>query len=326
LKVTSPTPTSPINGVKPAGVPVVLVVTNSTTTWVSSSLALSYRFELQNAGGTVVESQVVDGGSGTTSRTVAVPLDTDQTYRWRARAEYQGTVGPWSALQSFVGPVGGYNRPGALYDPLTNSSTVGSIFGRTTWMPGQGIKINDQNSYVVYNLSPQYSSGEISVEVTNMGPGGSPGKARVLSIQDRPFAAASLAKHSINVQYRGAGGDPDNCITWKAVLGDNANSVEPPNRFNNIYSLDPSKTYFFASYWTPSSVRVTVRENNATGAIVYDELVKATSGTTDWSPLDEVFAFIGTSNSNYTGFDGSRINAIWKNLWVGSTPRPANIP
>src|SRR5260370_19820690 len=88
LKATAPAPVSPINGVTiPNGTQVTLVVTNSTVPFVTIvQPVLSYRFELQNANGTVVESQVVPAGQGTTSRVVAAPLGGQQTFRWRARA------------------------------------------------------------------------------------------------------------------------------------------------------------------------------------------------------------------------------------------------
>ncbi len=129
----------------------------------------------------------------------------------------------WSDVRMLKTKLVGYNKPGALYDPLVNGETVGSIggSGNITWVPGQGIRMNDQRAYVVYTLPQVYSSGEISAEVTGLGPGGSPGKGRIFSILDRLGVLASSAHHSINVQYRGVGGAPDNCIAWKAILGDN---------------------------------------------------------------------------------------------------------
>ena len=183
--------------------------------------------------------------------------------------------------------------------------------------------MNDQFAYVIYQLPQVYSSGEMSVEVTGLAPGGAPGKARIFSILDRLGVPGSSAKYSINVQYRGAGGAPDNCIAWKAVLGDNANSVEPDTakRYQSVINLDPSKWYLFRALWTPTSVRVVVQDG---GAVVYDYQVNATSGTTNWSP-SAVYPFLGTNNASYTGFDGTRVGMILRNLWVGSSPRPANL-
>src|SRR5262249_33279232 len=104
LKATAPTLQTPVNGVKLAqGAQVVLVLTNSTTSY-TNGVALSYRLEVSDMNGTVAESTLVPAGAGTTSRTVAAALTGDQTYQWRARPEYQGTAGPWSAKASFVAP------------------------------------------------------------------------------------------------------------------------------------------------------------------------------------------------------------------------------
>jgi hypothetical protein len=186
--------------------------------------------------------------------------------------------------------------------------------------------MNDQFAYVVYQMPQVFSSGEISLEVTGLGPGGAPGKARVFSILDQLGVPGSSAKHSINVQYRGAGGAPDNSIAWKAILGDNANSLEPNtnDRFDSVYILDPSKVYLWQAIWTPNSVRVVVKEGSTTGPVVYDFQVKSTART-DWSP-SAMYPFLGTNNASYTGFDGSRIGATMRNLWVSNAPRPATLP
>src|SRR5437762_1442261 len=58
LKATAPTLQSPINGVHlSANEPVQLVIGNSTTAF--AAVALSYRFEVMDAGGAVVENVVV---------------------------------------------------------------------------------------------------------------------------------------------------------------------------------------------------------------------------------------------------------------------------
>ncbi len=329
LKATVPTLQSPINGaVLPQGLPVTLVLKNSTMSY-TTALTPSYRFEVSTTTGTVVESALAPAGASTTSYTVTAALAGNQTYQWRARPEIQGTVGPWSAMASFVAPQNdGYNLPGKLYDPLTNGKTVGMIggSGNVTWVPGQGIRMNDEFAYVVYTLPQVLSSGEMSVEVTGLGPGGAPGKARIFSILDRLGVPGSTAKYSINVQYRGAGGAPDNCIAWKAVLGDNSNSVEPDTakRYASVFNLDPSKWYLFKALWTGNAVRVIVSEGGTTGPVVYDYVVSATSGTTNWNP-SAMYAFIGTNNASYTGFDGTRIGMTLRNFWVGSSPRPTNL-
>ena len=64
-----------------------------------------------------------------------------------------------------------------------------------------------------------------------------------------------------------------------------------------------------------------MKEGGATGSVLYDFQDNADSGTTDWNP-PAMYAFVGTNNANYTGFDGTREGMTLRNLWVGSTPRP----
>jgi len=328
LKATAPTLQSPANGAKlPQFQPVVLVAGNSTTPC-ATGVPLSYRFEVSTTTGGVVESALVGAGGAAASRTVAALLNSQQTYQWRARAEYLAYFGPWSGYQTFVAPANdGYIKATELFDPLTNGKTVGTIggSGNVTFVPNQGLRMNDPLAYVIYQMPQTFSSGEMSVEVTGLAPDGEPGKARIISMLDRPSSLASSSKYSFNLQYRGAGGAPNNCITWKAVLGDNAHSVEPPNRFNNIFTLDPSTVYLWQGFWTPTSFRVVVRQGGVTGPVVYEEKVDATSGTTNWNP-EVMYPFLGTNNGTFVDNDGTRVGMTLKNLWVGNTPRPATLP
>jgi hypothetical protein len=333
----SPTPTGPATLTKPGldspadGAQLdtlrpALTVVNGTS---NQTGAKTYEFEISDSStfttGTVASPDVAEDASGKTTYTLTQDLQPTTKFYWHARTVQGSSKSDWSEVRTFKSKLVGYNKPGALYDPLVNGETIGSIggSGNITWVPGQGIRMNDQRAYVVYTLPQTFSSGEISVEATGLGAGGSPGKGRVFSILDRLGVLASSAKYSINVQYRGAGGAPDNCIAWKAILGDNQNSVEPntTERYQSVYVLDPSKWYLFQAFWTPTSVRVVVKEAGAGGATIYDKQKDADSGTTNWNP-DVMYAFLGTNNANYTGFDGTREGMTLRNFWVGSSPRP----
>jgi hypothetical protein len=307
-----------------------LKVKNGTSTQANGTR--TYEFQLATDSGfasvAVVRVGVAENASGSTSATIDEDLLPMTRYYWRVRMTQGATNSEWSPVGTFKTRLVGYNKPGALYDPLVNSETVGRIggSGNITWIPGKGIRMNDQRAYVVYDLPQVFSSGEISVEVTGLGPGGSPGKGRIFSILDRVGVMASSANYSINVQYRGVGGAPDNCIAWKAVLGDNANSVEPntTERYQSIIILDPSKVYLWQAFWTPTSVRVVVKDGGTAGPVLYDHKEDAYSGTTNWRP-GVMYAFLGTNNALYTGFDGTREGMTLRNLWVGNTPRPIGL-
>jgi hypothetical protein len=335
--LTKPTPVTPLDVAQLDNVRPTVTVDNGTSN--QTTPAKTYDFQIADNSAftlnanfnewyatTVVGTSVPEDPSGRTSFTPTADLQPTTKYYWRARLVQGSTNSDWSDVRTFTTKRVGYNRPGALYDPLVNSETIGTISGsrNVTWVPGQGIRINDQFAYVLYTLPQTYSSGEMSAEVTGLAPNGEPGKGRIFSILDRLNVLSSAAKYSINVQYRGADGVPSDCITFKSILGDNDHSVEAADRYRNIFHLDPSKVYLFSVFWTPTSVRVVVKEGGATGFVLYDELATATSGTTNWNP-DVMYAYVGTSNANYTSVDGSRVGMIFRNFWVGSTPRPASL-
>jgi hypothetical protein len=329
LTLTKPTADSPSDNVQLDNVRPTLTVVNGTS---NQSGAKTYEFEVADnssftaSPNTVSSPEVAEDPSGKTMFAVGQDLQPTTRYYWHARLVQGSSKSDWSETRSYKTRLVGYNRPGALYDPLVNSETVGNIggSGNITWVPGQGIRMNDELAYVIYDLPQVFDSGEMSVEVTGLAPGGAPGKARIFSILDRLGVPGSSAKYSINVQYRGAGGAPDNCVAWKAVLGDNANSLEPntDKRYQSVVLLDPSLWYLWQVFWTPTSVRVVVNEGSATGPVVYDYKVDASTRTTDWNP-SVMYAFLGTNNALFTGFDGTRMGMTLRNFWVGSTPRPA---
>jgi hypothetical protein len=333
VTVTAPTADSPADGAQLDNVRPTLTVVNSPA---GSGGTKSYEFEVSDKPdtgknnafltATVLSPTVSEDPSGKTKFTVGQDLATTTKYYWHARLLQGGSTSDWSPARSFNTKIAGYNKPGQLFDPLVDGTTVGTISGskNITWMPGQGIRINDETAYVIYELPQTYSSGEMSAQVTGLNADGPCCKPRIFSMLDRDGQIASNSPYSWNVQYRGAGGAPANTITFKAILGDNAHSVEAADRFANIYNLDPSKVYLFQAFWTPTTFRVTVRENGLTGSVVYDELANGTDCACNWNP-GRMYAYIGTNNGLYVQYDGSRSGMTMRNVWVGSTPRPATL-
>jgi hypothetical protein len=328
---TTPTLTKPALDTPPEGAQLdnirpTLTVVNGTS---NQSAAKIYEFQVSDSStfaANAAASQVPEDASGKTKYALTQDLQPTTRYYWRARLVQSGTNSDWSEVRSFKTRLVGYNKPGALYDPLVNGETIGSIggSGNVTWMPGQGIRMNDGLAYVVYTLPQVYTSGEMSAEVTNLFPNGDLIKARIFSMLDRMGVISSACKHSFDVQYRGTEGGPANCITFKTILGDNANGLEPPvNRYTQVYNLDPSKVYLWQAFWTPSSFRLVVKEGGATGTVLYDQTANAATAS-DWN-VSNMYAFIGTNNGAWVKPDGTRVAMIVRNLWVGATSRPATL-
>ena len=327
--LTKPVADSPGDGAQLDNIRPTLTVVNGTP---NQSGTKTYEFQISDntaftaSANAVSSPEVSEDPSGRTKFTVGQDLQPTTTYYWHARVVQGTSKSDWSDTRSFKTKLVGFNRPGALYDPLVNSETVGSIggSGNITWVPGEGIRMNDELAYVVYELPQVLSSGEISVEVTGLHPNGPLGKPRIFSILDQLGAIASSSRYSMNAQYRGAGGNPNNCIAWKAIFGDNSQSLEASTaqRFNSVYYLDPSKVYLWQGLWTSNSFRLVVKEGGTAGSVVYDVGVQSATG--NWNPA-KMFAFLGTNNGAFVEFDGTYAGMTLRNLWVGSTPRPPSL-
>jgi len=108
LKVSAPVPVSPVGGQQLTTAP-TLTANGSTATF-GSTPALQYRFQGFDPANTLVQDS---GLVASPSFAVTATLQASVAYTWRARAEYQGSVGPWSTTPSFVAPV---PPPAVLFD------------------------------------------------------------------------------------------------------------------------------------------------------------------------------------------------------------------
>lgn len=121
LKATAPAPASPINGEETNDVRVTLVTENASAENVDVGVPFTYRFELYADGDamTRVDAGTVMQGVGTTSYDVPIKTEHNARYVWRARAEYNGQAGPWSANAAFRTP------PSSIAAPIPNSPRDG---------------------------------------------------------------------------------------------------------------------------------------------------------------------------------------------------------
>lgn len=162
LKVTAPTPLSPLNDVKPSTGPARLQVGASTGEFVGA-VALSYRFQVFNSANVMVENVLVNG----TSHEVDADLTENSRYTWTSRAETpSGEFGPWSTRASFTAPVTMF-LGATIRDPLTNGKTVGVQHGGT-FIPGQGWQSLSLTDAIDYDLTTPCSDNcTLEFDVTN---------------------------------------------------------------------------------------------------------------------------------------------------------------
>jgi hypothetical protein len=128
------------------------------------------------------------------------------------------------------------------------------------------------------------------------------------------------------VQYRGVNGNPDNCISFKAVWGDRDVKLEPDfgERAAAVMALDPARTYFWQALWTATAFRLVIRDGGASGSVIYDRTVIAPAGTGPYAPSPHV-AYLGANSGAFGTETGSWPGAIYRNVWLSDKPRPASI-
>jgi hypothetical protein len=180
LKVTAPVPVSPVNGDRIETQRPSFTFTNASGRF--TSLALSYRIQLFDAGGGFVGERTVDQSGGTqTVYDADVDLAYESDFSWRVRAELEGEPGPWSALAAFktpLRPVAGGPFTGNVGPP--RSIQIGEAVGIL-------IRIHDELRYDLGRNSTRDS-------------------------RNRWLAASVAAVHYGHPRFNAAGPDPSWCI------------------------------------------------------------------------------------------------------------------
>ncbi|MBP1635036.1 MAG: hypothetical protein H6Q10_1610 [Acidobacteria bacterium] len=315
--IQSPTDNQQVGTVRPA-----LTVRNGSSTQTG---ARTYDFQVSDNstfGSTLFSKQNVEEGPGTTTVQVDVNLDPPTTYYWRARMNQGGASSDWVSAK-FTTKEGGYIQPGALLDLLTSGGTVGERFGSTTFVGSRGIRLDNANSYVRYQLPTTVASGEFSMEVEGLHAAAPGNKLAIFSMAEGTGTVSSNP-FEMFAQYRGRDGNPPNCITFKAVYGGSAYQLEfgYSQRASAVFSLNAGTTYFWQGTWNANAFRLIVKRGGIHGTTIYNRAINAPGGS--YQPNPHV-AYLG-SNSGAMGTDaGSFPGMIVRNVWLGTGPRPSSL-
>jgi hypothetical protein len=266
-------------------------------------------------------------GAGTTSYTPDYDLQPATRLYWHARIVQSGTASDWSATRSFNTAIVGYNKAGELFDPLNNGTTIGTLVGSGTFLGAQGLRLNDGLSYVRYQLPTTISTGEFSMEIAGLHPNGPGAKLKLFSMSDST-ASNYDSPWLFTVQYRGVGGNPDNCISFKMRLADPAFQLEADanDRGKNVYSLNPANYYFFKAMWN-DGFRMTI-QNGIGGTKFYDLEYKSTDYFDNrlflYQPTPH-YAYLGANDQREGPENGTFPGEIVRGVYLGVKPRPASL-
>jgi hypothetical protein len=335
--LTAPTPNAPADAAQMTTLRPTLVVNNGES---GKSDAKVYEFQVSDksdfstaasnrfAAFTVLahSTNIPEGSGGTTSYTPDFDLQPATRLYWRARMLQNGLASDWSTTRTLATALVGYSRPGELYDPLVNGTTIGVAVGSTTFVAGKGIQLNDGNSYVRYLLQQPLAAGEFSMEVYGLHPNYPGGKPKIFSMSDSTYDVYR-SPYLLVAQYRGTPGNPDNCIAFKALLGDPFFKLEPDGgvRTASIVSLDPARPYLWKGTWGNGFTLVV--KDGVNGPTIYNygvTAVEATGRDAVYNPNPH-FAYLGANNGPFLEEDGSYAGAIYRNVWISNNPRPASL-
>ena len=329
--LTAPVPDGPGDAEQLSTLRPTLTVRNATS---NQSSAKTYEFQISDRSDFASQAPpstfavvVTRAGVPETPERTSFAVDTDlqptTKFYWRARVTQNGTASAWSATRTFNSKLVGYSRNGELYDPLIHGETVGTIVGSTTWVPGKGIRLNNQNAWVRYQLPQTITEGEFSVEVEGLSANGPGSKLKVFSMMDGGNNLFQ-SKYLLNVQYRGVNGNPDNAISYKAVYGDSDIKLEPDLgvRLASVMSLNPSTAYYWKATWTHTQFRLQIQRDTIGGAQIYDHATSTTIGRYDPSPH---VAYLGANNAQFGEEEGTWPGVTYRNVWIANRPRPASL-
>jgi hypothetical protein len=318
LKTGAPTPQSPVNNQQVTTTPIVLVVTNTSPNYTPPA-PLQYRFEIYNAANGLVQSALVPAGSGTTSYPLSIDLDGDQPFQWQARAEVQGAFGPWSARASFVSPTTtGYIRGNELYDPLNNGKTVGTIHGPATWIPGVGIRLDTESSYIEYMLPQFLSGGEYSALFTNLSVVSTTEdpKDRLISMREGN-APINDNIYRMTVDKRGNG-----AIAWRFLTGrnDSGSYIETTSSQRFPFPFHENLTYFVRASWGGGVFHVLFKEGGFDGNTIYDV---SRNYDREYTPVPHMIFAGSPYQAGDRGDPSTVAGMVIRQIWVSARPRPS---
>ncbi len=314
LKIGAPTPTSPIGGIQLQSTTVVLNFTAAAGSF--ATFTPSYEIELRNAAGTVIANPTIT----TTSYTVTANLALDSNHTWRVRAVYQGKVGPWSTTVAFKSQVAAFISGNTLYDPLSAGITVGSRNGPTTFIAGQGLRLDGHSSYVQYNLPTTLQAGQFSMMILGADEGSAGEKSKVFAMKEGNGLITDN-DYRMTAELRARNYVPAGAVTFRFISGDAGDEHHIHDGTRVPLTFTSSRWYFWSVTWQTGQANMTVREDNESGRVMYNQTIGMS--TRAYRPVPHVL-MLGTTPGRAGELDNTIGGGpIYKNVYAGPLTRPS---
>lgn len=314
LKIGAPTPTSPTGSVQLQTSTVVLTFTAPTGTY--ASFTPSYELELRNRAETVVANPTIT----TLSYTVTASLALDSTHTWRVRAVYQGRVGPWSTTATFKTQVAAFISGNTLYDPLSTGITVGTRRGSTTFIAGQGLRLDNQDATLQYSLPTTLERGQYSMLILGADEGAvGSDKSKVFSMQEGT-GDITTNDYRMTAELRGANYTLPGAVTCRLITGTSDDEEQIHDCTRIQISFSSSRWYFWSFTWDGSSARLKVQVDNELGATIYSQGVGFSHAYRPTPHTLYLGSPVGRAGNQDATIGGG---PIYRNVYAGPAARPS---
>ena len=195
-----------------------------------------------------------------------------------------------------------------------NGVTIGEKHGPLTFIPGVGVRLETQLSYISYMLPQTLNEGEFSILVTGM-PANTEGDKTKLFAMGQNYDDIVTNERRMTVEKRG---DPAGVIAWRFIT--HGDQVDTEGAERTFYNFQASETYFWQATWRNNRFNLLIKEGGADGRLIYN-LGKNFKGRA-YDPTPHVI-YIGAPVGR-SGERGASVDkAIIRQVWVSSRPRPA---
>jgi hypothetical protein len=306
---------SPINNAQPD---TLVLTANKATGKFDSTVAPSYEFQIRLGGNLVsgCTATVPGGAGGTVSWTPTCSMEFDTAHTWRVRAVMGGGVGPWSSDAAFRTAQGFYINGNEIRDPLTSGRTAGIIRGNVQFIPGQGAKLMDHTSHILYRLPVNLQQGEFSMMILGADEGSPGDKSKVFAMQEGPDEGdITDDDYRFTAELRGVNYGAPGSVTYRIIAGDGVSRDGSRVQIN----FNSSRWYFWRFSWQTGRARLEVKLDSETGGTVYDSSIG--TGSHPYRP-DPHYLYLGAPVGRAGPIDATLPFGTYKNVWASSRPRP----
>jgi hypothetical protein len=317
LKIGAPALVGPAAGSQIQG--------NPTFSWSAVSgtytaFPVSYQLEVKNAGGTVVATV----NTASTSATVA-NLSSNADHTWRVRVfNSSSKFGPWSAVRGFKTQPSAYMIGSEVRDPLHTGSTVGQTFGSVTFIPGQGARMDFQNSFIAYKLPVTLNEGEFSFMATSVDEGNPGDKVKVMSMGEGYGQGPDDVTdndYRFTLEVRGREYVPAGQVRCRYINGD---AREEAHRIRDFCKTDTTwnreSWHFYKIWWRNGAAGMEIRRDSPTGPIFIIDQTGTTANV--YRPVEH-YVYIGAPPARAGLNSQTHATMVVRDVWVSGNQRPS---